>query len=49
MKQPKQLTSCPHCGARVWAKVRSIKVKPLRRCPRCGRGYAVTQSQEVAA
>ncbi len=36
---PKQITTCPHCGYRVKAKVRSLKVRPVRRCPRCGRAY----------
>ncbi len=36
---PKQITTCPHCGYRVSAKVRSLKVRPVRRCPRCGRGH----------
>jgi ssDNA-binding Zn-finger/Zn-ribbon topoisomerase 1 len=36
VKRPVQ---CPHCGYQVTAEVRSLKRRPLRRCPRCGCGY----------
>ncbi len=45
MNQPKVLTTCPHCGAVMMVRARSLKVKPVRRCPRCGRGYSVETVQ----
>ncbi len=40
-KQPTQLITCPHCRYVVKARVRSLRVKPLRRCPRCGCGFII--------
>ena len=37
--QPTQTITCPSCGYAVTAEVRSLKRRPLRRCPRCGCGY----------
>jgi DNA-directed RNA polymerase subunit RPC12/RpoP len=37
--QPEQVITCPHCGYSVRASVRSLQRRPLRRCPRCGRGH----------
>jgi len=36
---PRERVSCPSCGYAVRVKVQSLKVRPLRRCPRCGRGH----------
>jgi DNA-directed RNA polymerase subunit RPC12/RpoP len=37
--QPERTITCPFCGYSVRAEVRSLKRRPLRRCPRCGRGH----------
>ena len=36
---PTQVITCPHCDYQVTAAERSLKRRPLRRCPRCGRGH----------
>ena len=36
---PERVITCPSCDYQVTAEVRSLKRRPLRRCPRCGRGH----------
>jgi len=36
---PTQVITCPHCAYQVTAEVRSLKRRPMRRCPRCGKGH----------
>jgi DNA-directed RNA polymerase subunit RPC12/RpoP len=46
--QPEQVITCPHCDYAVTAEVRSLQRRPLRRCPRCGRGHVpAAQSAHV--
>ena len=45
---PTQVITCPHCAYQVTADVRSLKRRPMRRCPRCGRGHVpAAQSAHV--
>ena len=37
--QPTQTITCPFCAYQVTAEVRSLKRRPMRRCPRCGLGH----------
>ncbi len=37
--EPERVITCPHCRYAVTAEVSSLQRRPLRRCPRCGRGH----------
>ncbi len=36
---PTQVITCLRCDYQVTAEVRSLQRRPMRRCPRCGRGH----------